>query len=294
MTPSALWRHLGLPLLAVLICALPQTGQAREALTWLLRDLPPLSIFDGPKEGQGAVDRMLPLLMAALPEYEHTVLRVNRARGMQMLGGPLFTCDPALLWNAARAQKMLFSIPSMGTTSNGLVIRPVDQALIAPFVFDGRVDLAALLGSNSLQLGIVAERSYGHPIDDVLHHTRAQNLVPHYGNDALGSLLQMQRLGRLKALLGYWAEIHYQAQQQQIADDDLVFYPIKGTANYQFIRVACSNTPQGRAAIPHINEILRGLRRQTLVELYAHWLAPPERDKYREDAREFFLAPEEQ
>ncbi|NWB28761.1 TIGR02285 family protein [Pseudomonas gingeri] len=294
MTPSALWRHLGLPLLAVLICALPQTGQARETLTWLLRDLPPLSIFDGPKEGQGAVDRMLPLLMAALPEYEHTVLRVNRARGMQMLGGPLFTCDPALLWTAARAQKMLFSIPSMGTTSNGLVIRPVDQALIAPFVFDGRVDLAALLGSNSLQLGIVAERSYGHPIDDVLHHTRAQNLVPHYGNDALGSLLQMQRLGRLKALLGYWAEIHYQAQQQQIADDDLVFYPIKGTANYQFIRVACSNTPQGRAAIPHINEILRGLRRQTLVELYAHWLAPPERDKYREDAREFFLAPEEQ
>ncbi|BBP75079.1 TIGR02285 family protein [Pseudomonas gingeri] len=294
MTPSALWRHLGFPLLAALMCVLPQTGQARETLTWLLRDLPPLSIFDGPKEGQGAVDQMLPLLMAALPEYEHTVLRVNRARGMQMLGGSTFTCDPALLWTAARAQKMLFSIPSMGTTSNGLVVRPADQALIEPFVSDGRVDLAALLASNSLQLGVVAERSYGHPIDDVLHHTHAQHLVLHYGNDALGSLLQMQRLGRLKALLGYWAEIRYQARQQQIGDNEWLFYPIKGTADYQFIRVACSNTPQGRAVIPHINEILRGLRRQTLVELYARWLVPPERDKYLEDAREFFLAPEEQ
>lgn len=294
MTPSALWRRLAPTLLAILIGALSPVVQARETLIWLLRDLPPLSIFDGPQQGQGAVDQMLPLLMERLPEYDHTILRVNRARGMQMLDSPAFTCDPALLWTAARAQKMLFSIRSMGTTSNGLVVRQKDRGLVEPFLQDGQVDLAALLNSNSLQLGIIAERSYGHPIDDVLSKANDQHLVRHYGNDALGSLLQMQRAGRLKALLGYGVEIRYQARQQQIADDDLAFYPIRDTASYQFIRVACSNTAQGRAAIPHINEILRELRQDRLVELYARWLAPADREKYREDAKVFFLSPDDQ
>ncbi|WP_273819390.1 TIGR02285 family protein [Pseudomonas asplenii] len=294
MTPSALWRRLVPTLLAILIGVLSPGAQARETLIWLLRDLPPLSIFDGPQQGQGAVDQMLPLLMERLPEYDHTILRVNRARGMQMLDSPAFTCDPALLWTPARAQKMLFSIRSMGTTSNGLVVRQKDRGLIEPFLVEGQVDLAALLNSHSLQLGIIAERSYGHPIDDVLSHTNEQYLVRHYGNDALGSLLQMQRMGRLKALLGYGVEVRYQARQQQIAEDDLAFYPIRDTATYQFIRIACSNTPQGRAAIPHINEILRELRQDRLVELYARWLAPVEREKYREDARGFFLVPDDQ
>lgn len=163
--------------------------------------------------------------------------------------------------------------------------------MVEPFLSDGEVDLAALLNSNSLQLGIIAERSYGHPIDDVLSHASEQQLVRHYGNDALGSLLQMQRMGRLKALLGYGVEIRYQARQQQIDDRELAFYPIKGTASYQFIRVACSDTPQGHAAIPHINEILRELRQEQLVELYARWLAPADREKYREDAKGFFPDP---
>ncbi|UZE30216.1 TIGR02285 family protein [Pseudomonas asplenii] len=294
MTPSALWQRVVVALLATLIALLPPVAQARETLIWLLRDLPPLSIFDGPEQGQGAVDQMLPLLMERLPEYDHSILRVNRARGMQMLNEPSFTCDPALLWTEARAQKMLFSIRSMATTSNGLVVRQKDRALIEPFLLDGQLDLAALLLSNTLQLGIVAERSYGHPIDDVLSHTSESLLVRHYGNDALGSLLQMQRIGRLKALLGYWVEIRYQARQQQIDDNDLAFYPIKGTASYQFIRVACSNTPQGSAAIAHINEILLQLRKEQLVELYARWLTPADQKKYREDAKSFFLTPDDQ
>ncbi|CAD5198434.1 TIGR02285 family protein [Pseudomonas sp. FEN] len=299
MSPRILWQHRRcrralITLLATLVFALPIGAQAKDTLIWLLRDLPPLVIFEGPQKGQGAVDQLRQLLAAAMPEYEHTTLRVNRARAMQMLAEPSFTCDAALLWTAERAKKIVFSIPSLGLTSNGLVVRQEDRPLIEPFVRDGQVDLAALLVSDHLKLGIVAERSYGYLIDNLLRQTPAEHLAPHYGNDAQGNLLQMQRLGRLTALLGYWAEIRYQARQQGIVAENLVFYPIKGIAKYQFIRVGCSNTEQGRAAVTHINQILRELRQHQLLDLYVQWLDPQQRDAYLEDARQFFLAPEDQ
>ena len=69
----------------MLLSLLPASAWAKETLIWLLRDLPPLTIFEGPKKGQGAVDQLLPMLIEHMPEYDHSILRVNRARGMQML-----------------------------------------------------------------------------------------------------------------------------------------------------------------------------------------------------------------
>ena len=56
-----------LPLLLVL-SGFPQIGQAKETLLWLLRDLPPTTIFDGPQKDQGVVDQILPALFASMPE----------------------------------------------------------------------------------------------------------------------------------------------------------------------------------------------------------------------------------
>ena len=56
--------HLCAPLLALL----PLPTQAAQTLIWLVRDLPPLTIFEGPQKGQGAIDELLPMLMEHLPE----------------------------------------------------------------------------------------------------------------------------------------------------------------------------------------------------------------------------------
>jgi len=276
-----------LPVLLIL-WGMPQIGQAKDTIIWLLRDLPPLTIFEGPQKGMGAIDRLMPLLIANMPEYEHSIMRVNRARGMQMLRDPSFTCDPSLIWNKERAQWVVFSIPAFRVLSNGLVIRRQDRAVLAPFISDGKVDLSALLGSGHQRVGVVAERSYGQQVDTLLQQAPAEALTAHYGNDALGSLLQMQRLGRLQTLLGYWPEIRYQAQQQGIAIEDLEFYPIKGTQKYQVIHIGCSDNAQGRQAITLVNKALLKLREDRLVELYAAWLAPEMREEYRADARVYF------
>nr|WP_279626609.1 TIGR02285 family protein [Pseudomonas saponiphila] len=275
--------------MAACLLWLPCTpGHAGEMLTWLLRDLPPLNIFEGSQKGRGVVDLLMPQLIASLPEYQHELARVNRARGMQMLRDPSFTCDPALIWSKERAQWIVFSITSFRVLSNGLAIRRADREQLTRFIHDGKVDLHGLLESGKELIGVVAERSYGQQLDSLLQQVPPEQIRAHYGNDALGSLLQMQRLGRLQLLLGYWPEIRYQAEQQGIAPEDLEFYPIEGISQYQEIHVGCSDTPQGRQAIAKIDQALLKLREERLVELYAAWLDPGMRDQYRADARAYF------
>lgn len=269
----------------------PCTSYAKDTLTWLLRDMPPVTIFSGPDEGKGAIDQLLPLLTARMPEYEHQLMRVNRARGMQMFREASFACDPTLLWTPERAKIITFSIPTYAVRSNGLIIQRHGSEKFAPFMDGKSIDLTALLESKSIRLGIVAERSYGPAIDPILKSVPKDELNLHYGNDAIGSLLQMERMGRLDALISYWPEARYQAQQQGMADQDLMFLPVKGAPKYQFTHIGCSNTPQGRQAIDIINREMRVLRKTRLIDLYAQWLPSPQREEYLQDAKAFFAKP---
>ncbi|WP_273829082.1 TIGR02285 family protein [Pseudomonas sp. SBT1-2] len=266
----------------------PQVSQARNTLVWVLRDLPPTTIFEGPQKGRGVIDQALPVLMASLPEYDHQIVHVNRARGMQMLREQPFVCDPALMFNLQRAQWIAFSITSFRVFSNGLAVRRKDRDGVQPFIHDGQIDLRALLASAPHNVGVVAERSYGEQIDSLLAQAPPGALMAHYGNSAIGNLLQMQRHGRLKALIGYQPEIRFQAQQQGIDPNELEFYPIQGMPKYQSVNVGCSNTAQGRQAVERINRALLELRPHTLLELYAQWLEPSLREQYRSDALAFF------
>ncbi|WP_416467116.1 TIGR02285 family protein [Pseudomonas sp. LFS044] len=279
-----------LPLLCGLLLAMAITPvQAKERLLWLVRDLPPFTIFEGEGKGQGVVDQMLPLLIRQMPEYDHAIVRVNRARGIQMLqDASSFTCDPTLLWTAERAKYVHFSKPTLGVISGGLVVRNQGAALLAPFLDGQQIDLKGLLNATQLKLGIVAERSYSTQIDDILRQLPDSALSRHYGNDATASLLQMQRLGRLPWVLGYWPEVRYLIQQQGGALDEYQFHPIQGVNRYQFLHVGCSDSPLGREAVAHIDQLLPTLRSGTLLALYARWLDPELQADYLEQSKHFF------
>lgn len=68
------WRSIlsGLISSALLIPASGVLGA--EKLIWLLRDLPPLVVVDGPQKGQGVIDQLMPVLMANMPQYQHVVV----------------------------------------------------------------------------------------------------------------------------------------------------------------------------------------------------------------------------
>lgn len=281
-------RHLAL-LCGLLPALLLQPASAKERLFWLVRDLPPFTILEGPEKGQGVIDQLLPLLIRQMPEYDHSILRVNRARGIQMLQDPKsFTCDPTLLWTPERAEYVRFSVPSLGVLSGGLVLRKESEALVAPYLDGQEVDLLNLLSKTPLKLGVVAERSYGTQIDAILRQLPDTAFSRHYGNDATANLLQMQQLGRLRMVLGYWPEVRYLVDLQGGALADYQFHPVKGVNRYQFLHVGCSNSELGHEAIAHIDQLLPALRRDVLPELYARWLDPALQEDYLEESKRFF------
>lgn len=281
-------RHLAL-LCGLLPALLLQPASAKERIFWLVRDLPPFTILEGPEKGQGVIDQLLPLLIRQMPEYDHSIVRVNRARGIQMLQDlNSFTCDPTLLWTPERAEYVRFSVPSLGVLSGGLVLRKDSEALVAPYLDDQEVDLHALLSKAPLKLGVVAERSYGTQIDAILRQLPDSAFSRHYGNDATANLLQMQQLGRLRMVLGYWPEVRYLVEQQGGALADYRFHPVQGVNRYQFLHVGCSNSELGREAIAHIDQLLPALRRDVLPGLYARWLDPALQENYLEESKRFF------
>ncbi|MBC3484292.1 TIGR02285 family protein [Pseudomonas kermanshahensis] len=286
----------GLRTLLLLCALLPALAvphaAAKERLLWLVRDLPPFTIFEGTEKGQGVIDRLLPLLIEQMPEYDHSIVRVNRARGIQMLQDPnTFTCDPTLLWTPERAEYVHFSIPSLGVLSGGLVVRKAGEALLAPFLTDNEVDLPGLMSHTPLKLGIVAERSYGTQIDEILRQLPGSALSRHYGNDATANQLQMQQLGRLHMVMGYWPEVRYLIQQQGGSLGDYQFHPVRGVNRYQFLHVGCSDSALGREAVAHIDQLLPTLRQETLPGLYARWLDPELQATYLEQSKQFFKQP---
>lgn len=269
MTNRWKWRGICTALITSMCVMWAPDSLAAEKLVWLMRDLPPLSVHEGPKKGQGVIDQLMPMLIASLPHYEHIMLRVNRARASQMLESPTLTCDPLLLWNARRANRIAYSNPIIGLHSNGLVIRRQDQPRIEAFIHEGSVDLPALLNAQTLKLGIVAKRSYGEWIDEQLMQGTESQIVTHYGNDASGNLLQMLKAGRLQTMLGYWPEIQSKTNQLGLLPEDLVFYPIKGAPTYQPIYIGCSNTHEGREIIRGINTVLTNINLETLMNVEA-------------------------
>ncbi|GLO52282.1 hypothetical protein PPUN110474_36830 [Pseudomonas putida] len=281
-------RHLVL-LCGLLPALLLQPASAKERIFWLVRDLPPFTILEGPEKGQGVIDQLLPLLIRQMPEYDHSIVRVNRARGIQMLQDlNSFTCDPTLLWTPERAEYVRFSMPSLGVLSGGLVLRKDSEALVAPYLDGQEVDLHGLLSKAPLKLGVVAERSYGTQIDAILRQLPDTAFSRHYGNDATANLLQMQQLGRLRMVLGYWPEVRYLVEQQGGALADYRFHPVQGVNRYQFLHVGCSNSKLGREAIAHIDQLLPALRRDVLPGLYARWLDPALQEDYLEESKRFF------
>ena len=256
MTHRSKWRSPWAGLITSLLLAWTPCSQAEQQLIWLMRDLPPLTVFYGPQKGQGIIDQVTQILIDSMPQYQHVVMPVTRARALQMLAEPSLTCDPALIWNPARARSIIYSVPVAVLHSNGMAILRKDQQLIAPFVHDDKVDLPSLLNAQALKLGLIAKRSYGVWVDELLSQSPASQFFMHYGNDPLGSLLQMQHAGRIQALLGYWPEIQAKISQQGLSSETMVFYPIQGAPEYQTIYVGCSDTPDGREVIRNVNAVL--------------------------------------
>src|ERR1700761_515668 len=73
-----LTRGWGIAILAALSAGIG--AEARESISWMTVDLPPAVIYDGEMAGNGFADQQLQVLFAALPDYDHHIVKGTIAR----------------------------------------------------------------------------------------------------------------------------------------------------------------------------------------------------------------------
>lgn len=283
---SVLLACLGLLLFSVA----PQPVSARDNLIWMEAVLPPFFIQSGPNLEQGYGDVITHILQKHLPDYTHEEINTNITRHFYMFKQGEHVCSVGLYKTPEREEFMYFSMPSFITLPPVIIIKKENGA---KFNNKSTVSLDAVLGDNSLMIGLAKDRSYGNTLDEILKRHQGQaNLVEFTGQELSLNLFKMLILGRLDGLIGLPEEALYQAEQMGIRDQFITLTLSENLHNYDgwMSSVACSKTDWGRAVIDSINKVLLEQRPSEQYRVaYERWLDPNSIAEYRRAYAEIFL-----
>ena len=166
----------------------------------------------------------------------------------------------------------------------GLVTRADRKADFAPFLNkNGELRLSEFIRSQRFKVAVAAKRSYGPVIDAALQPGKeAGTVIPYSSADIFASgLMQLGPRGQADATFGYAVELYWTAQRMNLSINEYWFVPIEGATQLVYSRVGCSRSPQGEAAIAHINKLVRsGQVAKVFEKAYLEWLPPDLRGYY--------------
>ncbi len=145
--------------------------QARDRITWLFFDWPPLYILQDHSNvevtqlGSGMGDNMVRLLQQGLPQYEHHVVNMVPGRIFAEMRGGTHLCYASALANADRLATT--TMTAAGVSPPVQVVMRKDTLQAHPQWRDG-VDLPQLLHDRRLLGNYQMSRSFGDDIDKLL------------------------------------------------------------------------------------------------------------------------------
>lgn len=252
----------------------PQKG---ETVTWLILDLPPFFITEGPDKGRGLADQIQAMVQERLEldGYQFRNRAANAARIAKELTQGSRVCFAGEFYGNP---DFLTSVPTVALLPHTVVARKADAQRFG----DGKaVSLESLLKQKDLVLGTARGRLYGPKLDSVLKkHGDNENIYERSGKDILQGLLGMLIKGRVDYIIEYPVSIRYAARKAGVLDQ-IVAIPIEENSDAPPIRgaIRCPDTPWGRQMIQDINRILVELRPlPDYRRVIKNWAAPPGRE----------------
>ncbi|WP_027185364.1 hypothetical protein [Desulfovibrio inopinatus] len=96
------WKKFLFAVVCLWITIFPSRAFSKETIHWLRFDYPPMYIVEGEYAGQGYMDNILNLLIAHLPQYEHSVRVANLSRIMSEMEQGNEVCIASLFVNEER------------------------------------------------------------------------------------------------------------------------------------------------------------------------------------------------
>lgn len=253
-------------------------------LLWYRFDYPPAFIMSGQYKGRGYGDVRDAYLMREMTEFNHKIAVSNIVRLFEDMQARGNVCNSSLLKTPERESFVLFSEPVAELLPVGLVTRASRKAEFAPFLNKrGELHLSEFIRSQKFKVAVAAKRSYGPVIDSALQPGKETGSVTSYSSaDIFASgLMQLDQRGRADATFGYAVELYWTTRRLNLNVDEYWFVPIEGATQLVLSRVGCSRSPQGEAAIAHINKLIRsGQVAKVFEKTYLEWLPPDLRGYY--------------
>lgn len=258
---------------AVAFCLLllPVVAMATPVIDWLSLHWPPFRIAEAPDKGQGHLDQMQQMLMAALPQYQHQLHYSNLARVEQALAAPTKeTCIFALIYNPTRAKTMSYSIPAVMSVNVMVHVRAT-HPLASQWQSGPGVALAEVTADPKIH-GVV-EQNRGYPLlvkqfldipGSNLSSQSLQNVNP----------VELLAAKRFDYLIEFPDRVRY-FQAQLSHKNDVIDLPIRGLDPLMYSYVACQASEEGRRRVSDINQALQKLRATPQYQnLMMRWLSP--------------------
>jgi len=271
--------------LVTIIFCYPSSSLAKDTITWLSIDFPPLRITKGEQKGEGIGDLAVDFLQERLPEYHHNSIEVNLKRLFFTLKKDKKTCTIGIIKTAKREEYLYFSIPTLIRPGLSIVIRRKDMKT---FGDPNKISLAELIKNRDLKLSIDSKRSYTKPIDTILERHKAQNNVfIRDGYDLTTGFLKMLSKGHIDYIIEYPSQVIYISRE---LDLDNRFYTIglEEAPSYTVSHVVCPKTEWGKQVIQKVNIILeQGRPTHQYRSFIERWVDEGRIKEFREAYKEF-------
>lgn len=224
-------------------------AQAKNSITWMTVDLPPATIFDGAQAGNGFADQQLKVLIAALPDYDHQIVKGTIARNWHELETRDGICFNWVTHNTASHWNAVFSKRPVPNPGYRVMIRTGRLTEFLPFAATGDLDLS-LLAKSGMSGGYISSRDYLPAINGfIAADSRMQKTM----NSE--QLLELLRANRVDFVFASPTEVKFYRDAMHLSDDFSVL-KVKGAPVYNEGYVACSSGPLGKEVMARIDAFL--------------------------------------
>lgn len=264
-----------LALSLLLASGLGQAQGEANSIIWMVSDFPPVTIVEGPQQGQGYADRWMALLASRLPGRQYQQVTATAQRTVSEMQARPNVCSPAFLKTPEREALLVYSRPYLSLLPNGMVTTRSKLDSLKPFLdASGQLRLDALLASGSFRVAALAARSYGSAADQALADQRDAVVQLRMVKTFSTSLKAMaSQRADFDGYLGYAIEFEYHRRLADLDIQPFAFLPIAGQPQFTPAHVACSRSPEGEAFIRQVDQLIaENAVREQVASYYRAWL----------------------
>ncbi|MFC1534632.1 TIGR02285 family protein [Thermodesulfobacteriota bacterium] len=258
----------------------PSNLFAKDTITWLTFDYPPMQITKGEQKGTGIGDMAIDFLQKRLVEYNHKKIEVNLKRFSYAMKREEKVCAIGIIKTTQREDFMCFSIPALIRPGLSIVIKKDRKKMFGNVE---KISLASLIMNKKLILGFDGNRSYTKAIDSILKkHKGQRNVLIREGYDLIASSLKMLLKEHLDYIIEYPSQVMYLSRERKLGDQ---FHTIslEEAPDYTVSHVVCPKNRWGKQLTKKVNIILKeGRNTNQYRSFIENWIYESKREEFQE------------